>query len=87
MQVPDPDASIDPARRTEASLRSQMVAKHLDGLPEQQKIAIRLKFIEGYKIAEVAKLMGLAEGTIKSHIFRGLARLRVTMGKEIEDEL
>ena len=44
-------------------------------LPERSRMAIVLHGIEGYTYEEVAELMGVAVGTVKSHIHRARALL------------
>jgi RNA polymerase sigma-70 factor (ECF subfamily) len=39
-------------------------------LPDRQRVAFKLKVLHGMSIKEIAEVMGLAEGTIKSHLFR-----------------
>lgn len=45
------------------------VAAALDELPEKLRIVMLLAVIEGYNTREVAKLLGLPEGTVKSRMF------------------
>jgi RNA polymerase sigma-70 factor (ECF subfamily) len=49
-----------------------MVAK----LPTPQRVAVVLRHVTGLPIAEVAAVLGCPEGTAKSHVSRGLRRLR-----------
>jgi hypothetical protein len=37
---------------------------------------LRLHFIEGYTLDEVAKMLGQTKGNVRHHSFRGLERLR-----------
>jgi RNA polymerase sigma-70 factor, ECF subfamily len=53
----------------------RQVAQALDALPEKLRIVMVLAAIEGYNTAEVAKLAGLPEGTVKSRLF--LARKKL----------
>jgi RNA polymerase sigma-70 factor (ECF subfamily) len=41
----------------------------LDELPEKQRLALLLSAMEGHTIEEVAKLLGVPVGTVKSRIF------------------
>ena len=45
------------------------------GLPARARMAIVLHGVEGYSYEEVAELMGVATGTVKSHIHRARALL------------
>ena len=49
-------------------------------LPEAQRLCVSLQHGAGYTSAEIAKALGLPEGTVKSHIARGLVRLRQDLG-------
>lgn len=80
MQVADPSTKIDPHKSTEKSLENKRVEDAMAALSEQQRTALHLKFVQGYKISEVAKIMNLAEGTVKSHLFRGIENLKGSIG-------
>lgn len=54
----------------------------IEKLPEKQREAINLKFMEGLKIKEISKIMECKEGTIKAHIFRGIKTLRRILKNE-----
>lgn len=45
-------------------------------LPSGQRAALVLRFYEDLPVREVAELLGVREGTVKSLVHRGLARLR-----------
>jgi len=47
----------------------RQVAQALDALPGKLRLVMALAAIEGYNTAEVAKLTGLPEGTVKSRLF------------------
>ncbi len=48
----------------------------LAALPKQQRVAVALYYVDGLSIAEVAATMGLAEGSVKSHLHDARQRLR-----------
>ena len=50
--------------------------KLLGALSEDQQQTLRLHFIEGYTLDEIAKMLGQTKGNIRHHSFRGLERLR-----------
>lgn len=53
-------------------------------LPEKFRAVIHLFYYEGYSTAEIARLLGRSEGTVRSDLTRGRARLRETL-KEVYD--
>ena len=56
-----------------------VVEDALGRLGIEQRTAITLVDIEGYSVAEAAKMLGVAEGTVKSRCARGRARLAVVL--------
>ncbi|RMB62042.1 SigE family RNA polymerase sigma factor [Tessaracoccus antarcticus] len=48
----------------------------LDGLPRMQRAVLTLRFVDDMPTAEVAHVLGIPEGTVKSHSHRGCAALR-----------
>jgi RNA polymerase sigma-70 factor (ECF subfamily) len=64
---PTPDASAEQLAST--SERARRLWAAIDELPEKLRIAIVLSGIEGHDIAEVARLLEIPEGTVKSRLF------------------
>ena len=48
----------------------------LAALPERQRIAVTLFDAEGYAHAEIAAILGVPEGTVRSDVFHGRRALR-----------
>ncbi|WP_433355411.1 RNA polymerase sigma factor SigM [Micromonospora saelicesensis] len=57
-----------------------VVREALAALPLEQRSALVLVDVQGYPVAEVARILGVAEGTVKSRCARGRARLAVLLG-------
>ncbi len=70
----------DVADAVEASLERERVRRCLDGLTELQRESITLAYYGGYSYRQVAELLGITLGTIKTRIRDGLIRLRDCMG-------
>ena len=51
-------------------------------LPEAQRVAVVLRYYEQLEYAEIAALTGVAEGSVRSRVSRGLATLRTTLGED-----
>jgi RNA polymerase sigma-70 factor, ECF subfamily len=79
--APDMMAETDHvAEAVEASLDRQRVNRCLSGLTELQREAIKLAYYGGYSYPQVAQLLGVALGTVKTRIRDGLIRMRDCMG-------
>ena len=70
------EAPQSPADLLRQKQLSRDVEKSLRSLPEKQRIAFQLKVFQGMSIREIAQVMGTAEGTVKSHLFRATHALR-----------
>ena len=55
----------------------------IERLPPVQRTVLTLYHLEELPIGEIAGITGLAEGTIKSHLFRSRARLRELLAPRI----
>jgi RNA polymerase sigma-70 factor (ECF subfamily) len=78
-------ASVTPeidevAEAVEASLDAERVRRCLDALTDIQREALALAYYGGYTYREVAGLLKVALGTIKTRIRDGLIRMRDCMG-------
>ncbi|MBT2143673.1 MULTISPECIES: sigma-70 family RNA polymerase sigma factor [unclassified Rhodanobacter] len=64
----------------EAACANEEAARHphaaIEQLPPLQRTLLTLYYLEETTIPEIARITGLASGTIKSHLFRSRLRLR-----------
>ena len=56
---------------------------HLLGLPPRQRAVVVLRFYEDLAERDVAEMLGISVGTVKSTTHKALAHLRVALGKEL----
>lgn len=66
----------DPAREAGALDLGDRLRGALATLPERQRLAVVLFDAEGYPQADIAKMLGIPEGTVKSDVFHGRRALR-----------
>lgn len=70
------DALPEAPAEDDASSVSLDVARALATLPPKQRAVLVLRYFEDHSIARTAKILGLAEGTVKAYTHTGLAALR-----------
>ena len=70
---PRPDATAE--RRALGERLRQALAE----LPERRRIAVVLFDVEGYSHAEIAGVLGIPEGTVRSEVFHARRRLRALL--------
>ncbi len=77
--IRDHDMVVD---EVESGLDQARVRRALGQLSELQREAVELAYFGGHTYREVAVLLGVAEGTVKSRIRDGMIRLRDELGGE-----
>ena len=75
-----PVAYDEVSEAVEISLDQERVRRCLAGLTDLQREAVTLAYYGGYTYAQVAQLLGVAVGTVKSRMRDGLIRLRDCLG-------
>lgn len=54
----------------------------IDELEQKVKKVIILKYLNDLTISEVAKVLEIPEGTVKTYLNKGLSKLKICLGKE-----
>jgi RNA polymerase sigma factor (sigma-70 family) len=74
-----PSRTASPATDAEsAEVRGKLNAA-LAQLPERQRVAVTLFDVEGYSQAEIAAVLKIPEGTVRSDVFHARRALRVAL--------
>lgn len=76
--LPSRDSSQE--QKLLARERVGQVWRAVEGLSERQRTVFLLRYVEELELAEIAKTTGLSEGTVKAHLSRALARVRMELG-------
>jgi RNA polymerase sigma-70 factor (ECF subfamily) len=76
----EPEAVIEPGPSAAEQLQQQVDRRRLLAavceLPTRQRAAVVLRYGHDYSIAEIAELLGIGSGSVKTHLRRGLQALR-----------
>ena len=75
-------AELDVAQTIIASLDKALVRKALLSLPDEQRTAIELAYFKGLTHVEIAEILALPLGTVKSRLRLGLERMRINLKSE-----
>ena len=75
-EQPDMRDDINPVSALSGKQFAREIKKSLKALPERQRLVFQLKVLHGMSIREIAQVIGTAEGTVKSHLFRATRFLR-----------
>ena len=62
---------VDPEGRFYDSFLDEEVTKAIDSLPDEYRSAVVLSDLHDLRYSEIAEILGVPEGTVKSRLFRG----------------
>lgn len=74
--------SVDPLEVLEVNEEAALAKELLNQLPEDQQRVIRMSVFDGLSHSKIADQTGLKLGTVKTHIRRGLTKIRESLFKE-----
>ncbi len=74
----EPVGEADPEGRFYDSFLDDEIVRAIDALPDEYRAAVVLSDVHGLRYAEIAGILDIPEGTVKSRLFRGR---RILQGK------
>lgn len=84
IDIEDTDSSSRPDIAYLQNIEAKAVRESIGELPTAARELIILRDVEGLSYSEIATMLGIAEGTLKSKLFRARARLRqIILSKNI----
>jgi len=80
-ELPDrADAAPGPEQQAIALDEAQRLRNAIDALPEKYRTVVTLYHLQGQQYDEIAKVLELPMGTVKTHLFRAKEQLRRLLG-------
>jgi RNA polymerase sigma-70 factor (ECF subfamily) len=74
-----PTARGDPEETVYREEIAEILLRALQGLSEEQRTAVVMREYNGYSSREIAEILGIPVGTVRSRIFHGLRNLARTL--------
>jgi RNA polymerase sigma-70 factor (ECF subfamily) len=78
-QLPDEAGRLEPEApaTTDYDRQREELSTVLGRLPEGQREALLMRFVDGMSLAEIGEALGVPEGTVKSRLHNAIATLRL----------
>jgi len=70
------EANLVEEEQVNTSPLHNLVLKEIKELPSEQQIVLKLFYVEGYKINQIAELLNIAKGTVKSRLYTAREKLK-----------
>lgn len=80
-QVPD-EKAIEPDGTLQKVIQQQNMLGELEKLPLKQQQCFLLRSWEGLSVAETADIMGCSQGSVKTHFFRAVQKLKAVLEEQ-----
>ncbi len=71
-----------------AGMQQQMLVlqKAMEKLPDRQRATLVMRYFEGMPVAEIAEVLEIGPGTVKTHLVRALRQVRAAWPKDMKWE-
>lgn len=70
------DSAPGPEKKLMNHEIKQQIEMNLDRLPLMQRVVFTLRFLQDFRIKEIANIINCSEGTVKNYIFRSTQKMR-----------
>jgi RNA polymerase sigma-70 factor (ECF subfamily) len=75
-QTPSDNAKDDPERNAESNIIQSHINQALDALSKKERSVFVLRHYQDLAIKEISEMLNIAEGTVKSLLFRAIKKLQ-----------
>lgn len=86
-QAPMDSDELTALDKLEADETSAILAEEMDRLPEKWKLPLTLFYVQEMRYEEIASVLGVPVGTVKTNLFRGRSALKVRVLARFGEEL
>ena len=76
-ELPDLSVERQPELALDRKENARLVREILGALPEQQQLILGMRYYEDMRVAEIARLLKLAPGTVKAQLFKGRKKVEL----------
>jgi len=85
LSEPMPDLEPSPLEQVEGLELQARVDMEMQNLPDMQRVCFRLCVLEGLTSGEVGEALGLADATVRTHVYRARQVMRAAVEPFAED--
>jgi RNA polymerase sigma-70 factor (sigma-E family) len=82
-----PELPLPALSTADAATLHVALVQALQALPRRQREAIVLRYLADLSESDVSAALGVSAGSVKTHLHRGMARLRTTLGPDDDVEV
>ncbi|WP_199610981.1 RNA polymerase sigma factor [Flocculibacter collagenilyticus] len=86
-QAPDEDGSDQPEQELVLAQQQEAVLAQIKQLPVKQQQCFLLRSWEGMSVAETAEVMGCSQGSVKTHYFRAVTKIKALLEAKHEQAI
>ena len=76
-----PGMEHTPSREAAAHETADAIQKGISALPPQRRKVVRMRYLEGRSLAEIARICKISISTVRVHLYRGIRQLRKELGR------
>lgn len=81
------DRPLDALDRLEQQEQAALLGRAVRSLPENHRVAVDLFYLQEQSYEEIAAIMDIPLGTVKTYLFRARKRLKVLLGRAMDEKV